>query len=415
MANPGHFNSGIFAAVLCCSSILWGQTGSAEDPAPLDGAAGASLLAVDGAAAQDQPSQSPPAQPPAPAWQYGGFIDLGYLLDFNHPANDLFRSRGTTRYVDQANVNMAAVYIKKQASEQSRWGTELTLQAGKDSEVFGFSATAPNLPGSNWLSHLGLADVSYLAPIGKGLTVQGGIFGSLIGYDSLYAKDNFNYTRPWGADFTPYLMMGVNASYPFSDKLTGTLYVINGYWHLANANHVPSTGGQIVYKATPRVTMKETVLEGPQQANTSLNYWRFLSDSIVERKGSRFTVALESIYSAERVDAAMSLNARMTAAQLPMHWALSTRWSVTVRPEFFWDPSGRWTLASQTVKAITSTLEYRIPYRQTTTIVRLEHRYDDSRGPEGGFYRGADAAMGVPGLTPTQHLLILGVIFSFDH
>src|SRR5262249_2420258 len=30
-----------------------------------------------------------------PKWQYGGFADLAYPLDFNHPANRLFRSRGT--------------------------------------------------------------------------------------------------------------------------------------------------------------------------------------------------------------------------------------------------------------------------------------------------------------------------------
>ena len=102
--------------------------------------------------------------------------------------------------------------------------------------VAGFSATAPNLPGSKWLRHFGPTNVSYLALLGKGLNIQGGIFSSLIGYDSLYAKDNFNYTRPWGADFTPYLMMGVNAQYPFTPRVTGTAFVISGYWHLAHAN-----------------------------------------------------------------------------------------------------------------------------------------------------------------------------------
>ena len=72
------------------------------------------------------------------------------------------------------------------------------MQGGKDSQVFGFSATAPNFPGYRGLRHLGLANGSYLASVGKGLTLQGGIFGSLIGYDALYAKDNFEYTRPWG-------------------------------------------------------------------------------------------------------------------------------------------------------------------------------------------------------------------------
>ncbi len=108
---------------------------------------------------------------------------------------------------------MGAIYLRKTASEGSPWGTELTLQAGKDRQ-FWILATVPNLPGSDWLQ-IGPTNVSYLAPVGKGLTLQGGIFSSLIGYDSLYAKDNFTYTRPWGADFTPYFMLGVNASYPY--------------------------------------------------------------------------------------------------------------------------------------------------------------------------------------------------------
>jgi hypothetical protein len=355
------------------------------------------------------------AAAPASLWQYGGFVDLGYSLDFNHPANGIFRSRGTVWHVDEVDLNMAAAYAKKKTSEGSRWGAEFGVQTGKDSEVFGFSATAPNFPGYEGLRHVGLANVSYLAPVGKGLTVQSGIFGSLIGYDSLYTKDNFEYTRPWGADFTPYLMMGVNASYPFSEKVTGTVFAVNGYWHLANANSVPSSGVQLAYKASSLVTVKQTLLWGPHQSNTALQYWRFLSDSIVERKGDRVTIALEYIYSGERVAAPGTPRALMMTGQLPVHWTLNKRWSATVRPEFFWDRDGRWTLARQTVKAITTTLEYRIPYRMAYTILRLEHRYDDSRGPDGGFFQGAEVRAGVSALTPAQHLLILGLIFTFEH
>jgi Putative beta-barrel porin-2, OmpL-like. bbp2 len=135
------------------------------------------------------------SQQTKPTWHYGGFADVGYLVDFNHPANHLFRNRSTTPRVDELDLNMAAIYLTKDASEKSRWGMELEAQAGEDSKIFGFSATAPNLAGANWLRQIGKADVSYLAPVGKGLTVQGGIFSSLIGYDSLYAKDNFNYRR----------------------------------------------------------------------------------------------------------------------------------------------------------------------------------------------------------------------------
>ena len=374
------------------------------------------------AAGQETPPQQPQAQaeaqtqasPAAPVWQYGGFADLGYLLDFDYPSNHLFRFRSTTFKVNELDLNMAAVYVKKAASEHSRWGTELTLQAGKDSEDFGFSATAPNLGGAQWLRHIGLADVSYLAPVGNGLTIQAGIFNSLLGYDGLYAKDNFTYTRPWAGDYSPYLMMGVNVSYPFSKKLAGTFFVINGYSHLAHANNVPSMGGQIAYQATNHVSLKETLFYGPQQSNTSLTYWRFFSDSIVERKTDRFVVAFE--YQAGTEDLATAGNPRIfwTGAQLPLHWILSRHWSVTLRPEVFWDPEGRMTGSDQFIKSNATTLEYRWPFHRFNTVVRLEHRFDNSTGRGGGFFNDGFISPGVVGLTPSQNLLILGVIASFD-
>ena len=367
-----------------------------------------------GAAAQDSPSGEPQAQPSTPLWQYGGFADFGYLFDFNYPSNHLFRDRSTASYVDELELNMAGLSVSKDVSALSPWGMQLTLQGGKDSEAFGFSATAPNVDGYIWLRHLGLANVSYLAPVGNGLTVQVGLFNSFIGYDSLYAKDNFCYTRTWGADYTPYLMFGVNSTYPVSPKLTGSLFVINGYWHLAHANNVPSSGGQLAYKPSDHVTLKETLLYGPHQADTALKFWRFFSDSIIERKEERSTIAFEYQAGTEEVAVPGSPRALWTGAQLPLHWAFNQRWSVTVRPEFCWDRNGRWTGSPQLVKAITSTLEYRIPHRRTTTILRLEHRYDDSRGKGGGFFYDGEVAPGVEGLRPTQQLLIAALIFTIN-
>src|SRR5260370_818424 len=243
--------------------------------------------------ASQEPQSGAAIQQTKPQWSYGGFADLGYLLDFNHPLNHLFRNRGTTPRVYELDLNMAAVYLTKVASDKSRWGMELEAQAGEDSKNFGFSPTARNLAGANGLRQIGKADVSYLVPVGKGLTVQGGIFSSLIGYDSLYAKDNFAYTRPWGADYTPYLMFGVNSSYPFSKKITATAVVNNGYFHLSHPNSVPMWGGQIAYSPTVPLIVKETILYGPHQSDASLEFWRFFSDSIAEWKRDPVTVVFE--------------------------------------------------------------------------------------------------------------------------
>jgi hypothetical protein len=400
--------AGLVLALIVCCGAGYGQTPGSAAGSPR------SPEAVQKEAASEEPQSPPVNQKSQAKWQYGGFADIGYLLDFNHPSNHLFRSRGTTFRVNEVDLNMAELYLRKPNSQSSRWGLELTLQAGKDSEVFGFSATAPNLAGSKWLRHLGPTDVSYLAPVGKGLTVQGGIFSSFIGYDSLYAKDNFTYTRPWGADFTPYLMLGLNAQYPFTERLSGTLFLISGYWHLAHANNVPSSGGQLAYKATGHLTLKQTVLYGPHQSDSSLEFWRFLSDSIAEWKGERLTAAFESFVGTEKIAAPGNARALWMSAQVALHWVVNRRFSATVRPEVYWDRDGRTTGFQQTVKANTTTLEYRIPYRWTNTILRLDYRYDDSRGRGGGFFKDGDVQPGVVGLTPTQHLVILGLIFAFD-
>jgi len=366
----------------------------------------AAALAVVLAVAPPAIGQTAPAPPPL---SYGGFVDLGALIASTSPENHLFRNRGTTPRVDELDVDMAATYLRKAPSESSRLGVEVTAQGGEDAKLFGFSATAPNIGGADALLHLGPTNLSYLAPVGKGLTIQGGIFGSLIGYDSLYAKDNFTYTRPWGADYTPYLMLGANVSYPFSDRLTVTGGFVNGYWHLANANDVPSAVGQAAYKLSDRVTLKEAVLFGPHQANTDLDFVRTLSDTIVERKTDRLTAAAEYQVGAERVAAPGTPRALWMSAQLPVHWIVAGPLSATVRPEFCWDRDGRWTGFPQRVVALTAGGEYRVPIRGAQAIVRAEYRVDDSRGGGGGFFAGADNH-----LTPTQNLFVAALILTYD-
>ncbi|MGH7168077.1 MAG: outer membrane beta-barrel protein, partial [Nitrospiraceae bacterium] len=135
-------------------------------------------------------SPAPKAEPEKSDWHYGGFVDLGYSLDFNFPANHLWRNRTTTPRVNELDLNMAGAYARKDATEQSRWGMEFLVQGGQDAKDFGFHVNQPTVGSSDQLRHFGRANLSYLAPVGNGLTVQTGLFNSLIGYDSLYAKDN---------------------------------------------------------------------------------------------------------------------------------------------------------------------------------------------------------------------------------
>jgi hypothetical protein len=355
------------------------------------------------------------AKPEHSQWHYGGFVDLGYSLNFNFPENHLFRNRTTTPRVNELDLNIGAVYIKKDASERSRWGMELLGHGGEDAKAFGFSVNLPRVDHADVLRHFGRANVSYLAPVGNGLTIQAGLFNSFIGYESLYAKDNFNYTRAWIADYSPYLMFGANIQYPFNDQWSGAFFIINEYFHLQNANSLPSYGGQLAYKATPQWTFKETIYYGPDQANTSLEFWRFFSDSIAEWKGEDVVVAFEYQIGTQNSETAPGSPRQFyTGAALMGRWHIAGPWSVAVRPEFYWDRNGFHTGAEQFIKAITTTAEYRLPYKWTNTVLRLEYRYDESRGANGGFFRNGQVAPGVVGLTPAQHMVVFGAIWTFD-
>ncbi|HNJ20039.1 MAG TPA: porin, partial [Nitrospira sp.] len=104
----------------------------------------------------------------------------------------------------------------------------------------------------------------------------------------------------------------------------------------------------------------------------------------------------------------------VTGGNMVARWHVAGPWTLVARPEFYWDRNGRWTGSEQFVKAVTSTVEYKIPYKWTNTILRLEHRWDESTGAGGGFFRRGEVQPGVLSLTPNQHLVLLGILWTFD-
>ncbi len=348
-------------------------------------------------------------------WHYGAYVDVGYIGNFNFPDNHLWRSRTTAFHHNELSPNMGLAYVRKDATKASRWGTELGFQGGRDSEEFAFLVGERRVDGADVLRHLHRANVSYLAPVGEGITITAGLFNSLLGYESLYAKDNVNYTRSWIADNTPYMMFGVNAQYPVSDDFTVTAFIVNGYYHLSHPNDLPSYGGRWAWKATPRLTFVQTLYGGPDQTDTSLEFWRLYGNHILEWRGEDVTVAASFDIGTERFAGQPgSPRTFVVGGNMVVRWHITGPWSVALRPEFYWDRHGRWTGSEQFVKAITSTVEYKLPYKWTNTVVRVEHRYDDSTGVGGGFFKNGGIRPGVIGLAPGQHLLLLGLLVSFD-
>jgi hypothetical protein len=138
-------------------------------------------------------------------------------------------------------------------------------------------------------------------------------------------------------------------------------------------------------------------------------------NSIAEWKEDALTVAFSYDIGTENIAGRPGdPRAFVMGGALFTRWNVSGPWSLAVRPEFYWDRNGRWTGNEQFVKAVTSTVEYKLPLAQTTSLFRLEYRFDESTGAQGGFFKRGDVSPGVPGLTASQHLLMLSIILAFD-
>ena len=346
-------------------------------------------------------------------WEYGAYLDAAYGLNVNFPDNHRWRGKQTSPRTNELAPNLGLVYLRKEPKRESRWGMELAAQGGYDTKDL-----VPNehpMSGADTLRHLARANVSYLAPVGNGLELTGGLMKGFINYESFYAKDNFNYTRAYLTDYNPNFIFAVGGRYPVTPNIDVGLHILNGFQYLSHPNNLPSYGMELDWRMTRRTTFYQNVYYGPDQPQTGMKYWRLFSDSTVQWRNEDMTVALS--YDLGTENAAEEPGAPRQfwmGSALFTQWTLSGPWTVGVRPEFFWDRNGILTQFEQLLLGITSTLSYKRHLGPHLAIVRLEYRFDRSTGSEGGFFKDGEAAPGVPKLVKDQHVIWLGLMWAFD-
>jgi hypothetical protein len=351
-------------------------------------------------------------------WQVGALVDVAYGLNFNFPENHRFRSKTTTPRTNEFAPNMLLAYIRKEPLRGSRWGTELALQAGYDTNALVPEPEAGRdepIAGADILRHVSRANLSYLAPLGNGLTLSAGLMEGYINYESFYAKDNFNYTRAYVTENSPNFMLGVGARYPISGNVDVGFHVFNSYKHLSHPNDQPSYGAEVDWRISKRTTLAQNLYFGPDQEATSLRYWRFFSDTQIEWVGEEVTIAAIYDFGTEQaVDLPGSPRTFWTGGAFFTQWNLKGPWSAAIRPEIYWDRNGRMTEFEQVIWAVTTTVEYRKHFGPQLGVVRLEYRYDDSTGKDGGFFRRGEISPGLPELVRSQHVLFFSLLWAFD-
>ena len=232
-----------------------------------------------------------------------GFGDVYYSYDNNHPFNNLAGLRFFEAPTNGFNFNMAELILDKAGdatSAESRLGYHISAGYGYAAKIINGSDNTGFGDGSNFF--LKEAYLSYLAPVGKGLTITVGKFVTPMGAEVIESNANWNYSRSDLFNYAiPLFHFGASAKYAFNSKWSATGYLVNG-WNNTLINHNSSNFGTnatllgassgLTYGAsvayTPNMKWSATenyfagpVTEGFASSGASLNYWKQISDTVV--------------------------------------------------------------------------------------------------------------------------------------
>jgi Putative beta-barrel porin-2, OmpL-like. bbp2 len=120
---------------------------------------------------------------------------------------------------DGFNLDVVQLRIDKPLDE-SDWaaGYRVDLWFGPDANTLG--TTSMGIANANSDFAIRQAYVVARAPIGTGLDLKMGVFDSIIGYESVDASNDPNFTRSYGHSIEPQTMTGLLASYRFCDSFS---------------------------------------------------------------------------------------------------------------------------------------------------------------------------------------------------
>jgi len=164
-------------------------------------------------------------------------LDGYYAYNFNDPVGRVNLLRAYDVLSNEFSLNQASLVIDHppDATAGRRWGGRLDLQFGQATDTL--QGNPANEPRPQIYRNIFQAYGTYIIPAGKGITVDFGKWGSSLGIEGNYSKDQINYSRAYWFDFLPFYHMGVRVSAPIGDRFTLNYWVVNG------TNQVEATNG----------------------------------------------------------------------------------------------------------------------------------------------------------------------------
>lgn len=333
-------------------------------------------------------------------------LDTYYEYNFNQPVGRVNLLRAYDVLSNEFSLNQASVVVEHAPDPANgrRWGGRLDLQFGQATDTL--QGNPSNEPRPDIYRNIFQAYGTYVVPVGKGVSVDFGKWGSALGIEGNYTKDQMNYSRAYWFDFLPFYHMGARVAVPFNDRFTINYWIVNG------TNQVEATNGfkdeLFGFTAKPAKSLNWTFNYylgqdhsdripstncGPVPVQPGLCFTaispapngktHILDSYATWQINPKLTVAIEGDYFIQRLWA----NAAPGESSAPMHvsggaaylqYQLSPRIALATRAEYMSDRGGLFSGISQSLKENTVTLDYKIA---DNLLMRYEWRRDFSDQP----------------------------------
>ncbi len=338
--------------------------------------------------------QAPGAAPEAPAATSGptakldGYVEIYASHNFNQPSNGITNFRGFDNRHDTftlANAVLGATF-----DYESLMG-RIALQFGETPTTYYLAE--PSLPGSGGAGASGAEVFKYIqqayagwrAPVGRGLSLQAGVFLSPVGYEGIAVKDNWSWSRSNLFFGLPFYHTGLRASYDFTDRLSGMVMLSNGWNSVTDNNDGKSLAAQLIYKVPDRLTASVLYFGGPERAKGSPegDPWRHLIDAWAQLDATpwlSFVLSGDAGFERNRFGTSYWGAGAVYARVQPVKWLY-----LAARGDSFWEhaasnglgTASRIFWPADNVTSGTFTADVR-PHPNLS--LRLEYRHDQANG-----------------------------------
>ncbi len=321
-----------------------------------------------------------------------GLIDGYYSLNLNHPESRQNQLRNFDVNANQFSLNMAELVLQH---DPEPLGFRVDLGFGRAFDVIHATEPAPDV-----FRNILQAYVSYKPSKKSDFQVDFGKFVTGAGAEVAETHLNWNYSRSLlFALAIPYYHFGARATVPLHHHFTAGAMIVNG-WNNVEDNNSGKTVGVTGTFHSPWFTWTNNYYVGPERLGVDHGCRHLYDTTLLLNPSAKVAFYVNFDYGAEKNPAG---NSRWLGVAGAARLALSDRFAVTPRIEWFHDADGFATGTAQRLKEFTLTGEYKVA---SGVLTRLEYRRDWSDQPF--FDRGS-----TPATFRNQDTVLIGFVAFF--